>query len=83
MKQLYLKLDQIIEDLKKTKQVVLFLESKGLLDPDVVALWEIEETNKNKIFCTHANEDGTSALATVAGLTECRKCGADDIMGDF
>ena len=82
MKTLYEHLDTIIEDERKTKAVILFLTGKGLLDCDVVGLWEIEQANK-EVYCNHKMPDGTDATFDAAGMTSCRLCGADDFIGDL
>lgn len=76
------KLDEIIEDPRKTKAVILFLEHKGLIDPDAVALWEIEQSNKEAIKCNHQHPDGVDATFDAVGYTTCSICGASDLDGD-
>ena len=74
-------LDQIIEDPRKTKEAIRFLESKGLLDPDAVAMWEVEQSNRD-YACTHQLPNGKTALYDAAGITSCSLCGADDYPGN-
>lgn len=75
-------LDEIIEDPRKTKAVILFLEHKGLLDPEAVAMWEIEQSNKESIKCNHRYPDGIDATFDAVGYTTCMICGASDYPGE-
>lgn len=75
------KLDGIIEDPRKTKAVILYLQQNGLIDSDAVALWEIDQNNKEVFLCNHKFPDGTDATFDAVGMTSCRLCGADDYPG--
>lgn len=72
------KLDEIIEDPRKTKAVVLYLRQNGLIDMDAIALWEIEQANKEVMACNHCYPDGTSAVVRSVEMDVCRICGEDD-----
>ena len=70
-------LDQIIEDPHKTKAVIKWLEEHGMLDDTMIAMWEIEQNNKECV-CKHCYPGGESALTDAVGLTSCRICGGSD-----
>jgi Zn finger protein HypA/HybF involved in hydrogenase expression len=75
------KLDEIIEDPQKTKAVLRWLEQHGMLDETMIAMWEIEQNNKECV-CKHCYPGGESALTDAVGLTSCALCGADDYPGN-
>lgn len=83
MKTLFQSLDQIIEDELKTKFTLKFLHDHGMLDETAVAMWEIEQANKQAYCCNHKNPDGSDATFDSVGMTSCRICGADDFIGDL
>ncbi len=62
------KLDEIIEDPRKTKAVIKWLEERGMLDDTMIAMWEIEQNNKECV-CKHCYPGGESALTDAVGVT--------------
>ena len=53
-------LDQIIEDPRKTKAVLKWLEQHGMLDETMIAMWEIEQNNKEVQSVPEAMDFGSS-----------------------
>lgn len=78
MKTFFSAIDSIIEDDKKTKAVIRWMQERGMLDETAIAFYEIDQANKEAIKCTHKNPDGSDATFDAVGITSCKICGADD-----
>ncbi len=76
------KLDEIVEDPRKTKALIKWMQERGMLDETAIAMWEIEQDNKEALHCKHILPNGESALFDAAGYTECSLCGSSDYPGD-
>jgi len=71
------KIDEIIEDPRKSKAVLNWLKQHGMLDETMISMWIIEQNNKECV-CKHCYPGGQSALTDAVGITSCRICGGSD-----
>lgn len=78
MKTFFTAIDSIVEDPKKTKAIIKWMRERGMLDETAIAMYEIDQANKESVKCNHCYPDGSSAMVTSVEMDVCRVCGADD-----
>lgn len=61
MKRFFSSIDSVIEDERKTKAVIRWMRERGMLDETAIAMFEIEQSNKEIIHCKHCYPNGEYA----------------------